>query len=797
MQANAEGRASVYQAGQSITINQYGGDSEVRQAAVVMTLSPDAEGQATVLLGRDQARAALLALLKPLESTSANTVVSVISGLAGVGKTALARHVASTALGRGWFTAAVFTDLHGYDPDPQARVLPAQLFSPLLRALGVSAIQIPSSSSEQAASYHQLLASMAIHGQRVLLLFDNVSSPAQVSALLPEARIHRVLITSRHTLGELDNVGLLELDTLHRSEAVALLAEVLRQRDPTDLRISQCPQEAAELARLCGYLPLALRITGALLAEDPTLPLADLVGELAEAKTRLDGLVYGERSVSAAFDLSWQYLLDRDELAAGLFLRLPINPGPEISGEAAAALADRSPQLTRRVLRVLRRGHLIEPGTSAGRWHMHDLLWLYADGLRRLQDSSDYPAAVNRLLRYYWATTEAAKNQMLDLPEQRESKSFAGRDEALAWLDVERPNLTGSVILAAEAGYQDLAVDLSLALSTFLRLRRHFDDYVVTATAGAKAATLLGDPRREAMAVSNLGLALAPQEAELTDEVLASHRQKCVMYRESGDRKAEAWALTNLGAALWAVGRFDDVIDAAQQASRIFGELGDSSGEAWSLTMLGLALQKAGQTDKAIDAHERASAIFRRATDHNGEAWALTNLGASLRAAKRFDEAINVGKQANVIFREADDGSGVGATLVNLGVALGGLRQYEEAVQALQQACKIFREAGDRQREATALSKLSIALLDLGHLAESIEAHKQAQATFQGVGDRYGEASSLTELGIALREAGMIPDAHRRWERAVKLFQEIGASGDAERVRSMIAETKGDSGSLA
>jgi tetratricopeptide (TPR) repeat protein len=794
MQADAQGRASVYQAGQSITINQYGGESEVRQAAVVVPISPDTEGRATVLFGRDQTTTALLALLRPPQLISAGTAVSVISGLAGVGKTALARHVASMALGRGWFTAAIFTDLHGYDPDPQDRVVPAQLFSSLQRALGVSAIQIPTSSSEQAASYHQLLASMANQEQRILLVFDNVSSPAQVSELLPDARIHRVLITSRHTLGELDNVGLLELNTLHQSDAVAALTELLRQRNPADLRISRFPEEAGELARLCGNLPLALRITGALLSEDSTLPLADLVGDLADAKTRLDGLVYGERAVSAAFDLSWQHLLERNEQAAQLFLGLPINPGPEISSEAAATLADRPPQLTRRLLRVLRRGHLIEPGTSAGRWRMHDLLHLYADGLRRLQVSFDYPAAVNRLLRYYLTTAAAAKDQVLDLPKLRESKLFTSRDEAFAWLDVERPNLTGAVLLAVDSGYHDLAVDLSLALSTFLRLRRHFDDYVVTATAGARAAGLLGDPRREALAVSNLGL--APQEARLMDEVLASHRQQCEMYRESGDRNGEGWALTNLGAALWAMGRFDDVIDTAEQASRIFGELGDGPHEAWSLTMLGIALQKTGQTDRAIDAHERARAIFRQAIDHNGEAWSLTNLGASLRAAKRFDEAVDVGRQANAIFREADDRTGVGATLVNLGVALGGLGRYDEAVQVLQQACKIFQEVGDRQREATALSKLGVALRDLGHSNEGIEAHRQAHATFQGVGDRYGEAESLTELGIALREARLIPEAHHQWERAVELFQKIGANGDAERVRSMIAETEENSGPL-
>ena len=614
------------------------------------------------------------------------------------------------------------------------------------------------------------------------------SSPTQVSGLLPDTSIHRVLITSRHTLGELDNIGFLELDTLPESEAVAVLAEVTRQRNPGDLRISQGQQEPVELVRLCGCLPLALRITGALLAEDLTMPLTELVADLTDTRTRLEGLVYGERAVSAAFDLSWQYLLERDEQAAELFLRLPINPGSEISNDAAAALVDQPQQIARRWLRILRRGHLIEPGSSPGHWRMHDLLRLYAEGLRQLHASDDYSAAVSRLLQYYLLAADAAKNKVFDLPQQEAAKLFADGEEALAWLDVERPNLTGAVRLATDAGYNDLAVDLSLALSAFLRLRRHFEDYVITATVGARAAGLLGDPRRHAAAVSNLGL--APQEAQLADDVVASHQRDLARYREVGDRNGEAWTLVNLGTALWSLGRYHDVIDIAQRTSRIFGEFGDSVHEAWSLTMLGLALQKAGRIDKSIDAHKQACELFRQVADQSGVAWSLNNLGDSLRAAKRFDEAIEVGQRANEIFREMGDHSGEGATLVNLGVALRGLGRFDEAVQALEQACKIFREAGDRQREAGALGNLGITLLNLGRFDESIEVHEKALAVFQGIGDRHGEASSLTELGVTLCKARFPHEARRRWAQAIEVFEEMDASYEAEQVRRMAAESE-------
>lgn len=789
MQADASDRGSVIQAGESITIHNYMSGGDVRQAAVVVQLSAAGEDREAVFVGRDELSAAITTRLDPDQPSSADSVVSVVSGLAGVGKTALVRHLATHALRRGWFTAAIFADFHGYDPEPKARIVPAQLFASILRTLGVSPGQIPISASEQAADYHRALMSMARQGRRVLLIFDNVSSQAQVNELLPESRAHRVLITSRHTLREIANTRLDELDTLPPDEATALLAKVLSECAPGDSRVSQHPRDAAELARLCDYLPLALRIGAALLAEDPALPIADLTGDLEDAKTRLEGLVYGELTVGATFDLSWRHLFERDASAARLFVELPANPGPEVSSEAAAALTGQPGPVTRRQLRALRRCHLIELGTVADRWHMHDLLRLYADKLRQLDASYDRAAAVSRLLGYYLARAGAANDLLLDQPASPQASAFASRDDALRWLDLERPNLTASVLVAEENGLHEPAVDLALAISLFLRLRRHFADYIVTATACVRAAGLLGDPRREARAVTNLGL--APQEAQMTDEVLAALHGECRKHRASGDRSREAWALANLGSALAARGRWSEVVEVAERVSMLFGALGDRPHEAWSLTMLGLQLEKAGRVSEAITAHRRARAIFQQIQDHNGEAWSLTNLGASLRAAQRFDEAIDAGQQANEIFRRVGDRSGEGASLVNRGIALLRLHRLDEAVQALGDACTLFRQAGDRQREAGALNSLGTALRELGRRDEGIAAHQRAHAIFAEIGDRYGEALSLTDLGMALQEAAMTGDAQRQWLLATELFGKIGADSDAERVRHMAREAGG------
>jgi len=171
--------------------------------AVVVPVVAHGVAASGVFVGRDGPVGELLGLLDPnRQGPGTTTVVSAVAGLAGVGKTALARHAASIAVGRGWFPGgAVLVDLHGYDP--AGRVEAAQTFGPLLRALGVDGEEVPPVEAEQAAAYHQLLAGLAEQGRPVLLVLDNVSGPQQVADLLPAHRLHRVVVTSRHTLGDL------------------------------------------------------------------------------------------------------------------------------------------------------------------------------------------------------------------------------------------------------------------------------------------------------------------------------------------------------------------------------------------------------------------------------------------------------------------------------------------------------------------------------------------------------------------------------------------------------------------
>ena len=256
-----------------------------------------------------------------------------------------------------------------------------------------------------------------------------------------------------------------------------MLDKTLRAARPGDSRITSDPDPARQLAVVCGGLPLALRITAALLAADPTLSVAELAGQLADEIDRLQTLHYDDGggtsapSVARSLDLSYRRL---DEATAQLFRLLPVNTGPDISTAAVAALAGQPTRQVRTVLGQLVQAHLLEPaGAGSGRWRMHDLLRLYARQLPATQpQEQELGQARGRLLDYYLNQARAAGAHLSALPGTSLPGIFGDRLDALAWLDAERPNLIAAAVMAASCGRDQVALFLPRSLSQYLILRQ-------------------------------------------------------------------------------------------------------------------------------------------------------------------------------------------------------------------------------------------------------------------------------------------------------------------------------------
>jgi tetratricopeptide (TPR) repeat protein len=724
--------------------------------------------QPAVFTGRDDELAALADLLDPAGTSGAVTVAAV-AGLAGVGKTTLAVQAGHAAVRDGWFPGGVlFVDLHGYDEQP---VQPGQALDALLRALGVDASDIAASAEERAGHYRSVLARIA---GPVLVVADNASSEAQVRPLLPGTGPHKVLVTSRHTLAGL-GARLIDITVMDEAASIELLDATLRAARPGDDRIAADPEAAGQLAGACGGLPLALEIAGALLAADEGLMPGELAGRLDDQARRLAALRYGEgsgmRSVEAAFGLSVGRL---DGTFASVFVLLAAAPGPDFSVETAAVLADMRFAEVRQVLSGLVRAHLIEaaPGVP-GRWRMHDLVRLYAQRLPADPAAASVrDRALDRLLSHWLAKTNAADQHLRALAGTPGPAVFAGRAEALAWLDGERASLTAAVPLAAAAGRDQVAMRLPLALAEYLQWRRRFDDKIAITVSSAEAARRLGDRPNEAAALICLGNALTG--ARRFAEAMTACQDAAAICREDGDRHREAMALENLGLALREVRRFEQAIVAHRDAAAIYNEVGNRHGEGMALSNLGLALREVRRFDEAIAAHQEAVVIIRQAGDRRREGAAMANLGAALAEAGRPAEAITAYEHAAAICRETGDRQSEGNALNNLGIALTAVGRFDEAITTCQDAAAIFRETGDRLSEGVALDSLGAALQRAGRYDEAITAHQDAIVICRETGDRHFEGMTLNNLGLALAAAGRFDEAITTCQDAAAILRETG-----------------------
>ncbi|MFF0374218.1 helix-turn-helix domain-containing protein [Actinoplanes missouriensis] len=313
--------------------------------------------------------------------------IVLVHGEPGIGKTALA--VRSAELLRDGFPdGCLHLDLRGVDPEPPDAGEVAGL---LLRALAVNPRRIAAGVGERCSQLRAIL-----RDRRCLLVLDNVADEAQLRPLLPGAGPGLVLVTSRRMLGGLEGVLRIALAPFAPAESAALLRAIAGQAaDPA------AAGDVAALARLCGHLPLALRIAGTRLANRPAWTVGTLVARLADADRRLANLHTGDTGVAAAFALSHAQL-SREGRA--LFRRLAHVPEAGFTAPLAGVLAGYDPDdASDRLDELVELGLLQHEG--ADRYRFHDLIRLFARERLVVEEPAGSRAATReRMVRWLAAS---------------------------------------------------------------------------------------------------------------------------------------------------------------------------------------------------------------------------------------------------------------------------------------------------------------------------------------------------------------------------------------------------------
>jgi DNA-binding SARP family transcriptional activator/tetratricopeptide (TPR) repeat protein len=571
-----------------------------------------------------------LATLDPVQEAS-TVVISAIDGMAGVGKTALAVHVAHRVSGR-YPDGQLFIDLHGYTRGVEP-VGPGEALDRMLRALGVAGPQIPAGLDERAALYRTCLAD-----RQMLIVLDNAATEAQVAPLLPGAPGCLVLITSRRRLAGLDQASILTLDTLPVPDAVTLFIRTVGEGGLS----GQPPELLVELVELCGRLPMAIRIAAARMRSHPSWTLSYLVERMRDRQDRLGELETGQRSVTAALDMSYQ---DLNSDQQRMYRLLGLHPGADIDVYAAAALFDTTPWYAQRVLDGLLDAHLLhEP--VAGRYRFHDLTRAHATRTA-LRDEPDHTlsAALDRLLDHCRHTASTAMGAAYPYEHDRRpqvpaagtpSPDLRSPDSALEWLDTNLPNLLAVARYASERGNAEHVRHLSTTLHRHLRTRGRYHDAITIHELALSTARASGHQAGEMEALTGLGRLhlMQGRPTQATDH----HQHALRIARSLGHRLGELDALSGLGLIHRMQGRFAPAADHYHQVLRIARALGDRLGELDALIGLGHIHRMQGRHTQATDHFEQALQIAR-AYGHPGELEALTGLGAIHRLHGRYAQA--------------------------------------------------------------------------------------------------------------------------------------------------------------
>jgi tetratricopeptide (TPR) repeat protein len=667
-----------------------------------------------------------------------------------------------------------YVNLRGTHADP---VDPTRALARFLRALGMDESALPEGLDERAEIYRQRIA-----GRRCLVVLDNAGSEEQVRPLLPGAPTCAVLITSRHRLAGLEGTHHLDLDVFEPDQATELMARIAGSD-----RVAAEVGGAADVARLCGYLPLAVRIASARLAARPHWRVAQLVQRLGDERRRLDELAAGDLDVRTSIGLSYDGLDDDSRRA---FRLLGLYEVPDFTAWVVAALMDITDERAGDLVDDLVTAHLVEvvgtDPTGHIRYRCHDLVRLYArERAVDEETEGERRSALRRVFGAWLALAESADDRMPAAeyaripgaaPRWRLDDHGAGSPPVgpMAWFEAERIALVSAVTQACSLEFDELAWELAGAALTFFDRRSFLDDWDRTHTLALECCRRTRNAKGRAVMARNLAHL---GEVRGRSRLLPHADDAIEMSREIGNRQLEADARIVWGAL------HRHVDPAAARASIEKGlSLARTEGHVPAALLaqvwLGQIHREAGDHEAAARSAELCLESARRHDLPSYEVLALRLIGMSRREQGNFQESEDAFTRALPIVRGIGDRTMEARMLTTLGelyVRWG----RAEARPILEQSLEL---AAGRDDFGRALAHRILGELDLSeqryddavvHLRPALEYYQQMEYT-------YGEAMTLHALGDIHAAVGDADSAKSAWSTARRLFERLGDTRHAE-----------------
>ena len=634
----------------------------------------------------------------------------IVQGMGGMGKTALALVLADKLAGL-YPDGQIMLEMKGTDANPlsasEAMAQIIRVYDPMFK---------PEKEEDLKGRYFEIL-----NGKRTLLLLDNAASREQIEPLLPPKRC-ALLVTSRNRFA-LKDLKQVDLDVLPLEDAEKLLLKIA----------ARIGENASELAKLCGCLPIALENAAYALLESRNLGVADYMKRLKDASKRLE-------LVEASFTLSYELLTP--ELQR-LWSMLSVFPADfDLAGAAAVWEMEEVPaeDALGKLIRWSLVDFLPDAQGEGGRYRLHDLARDFAES--RLDEAAREAARLRHAEHY---------REVLSFANEIFMQGKDGTLKGLQLFDQERANILSGQSWAEK--------NLEANSSAAIDLCKSYPN------AGVYVLDLRISPRER---IPWLKTAL----------------QAC---RKSNDKAIEVSHLGNLGNIYFYLGESRKAIEYYEKILAIHHEIGDRQGEESDLSNLGISYVNLGEFEKAVDFQEQALKISLEIGDRRGEGNFLGNLGNAYFGRGELERAIGFYQQAIKILKEIGDRRGEGVHMCNLGCACIQLGEFRKGIVICKQALKISQGIGDRRSEEIALGNLGNAYLELCEPYKAIQYYDHALKISIEIGDLISQGRLLFNMGLSLEKLGERDKATDLAASALQIFEQI-ESHFAEDVRKQLAE---------
>lgn len=499
----------------------------------------------------------VLAVVEPDNLTNQIPLKRVgIVGRAGIGKSALALHLAHRLKPYFPQKQTLYIDLRGTEPYPaSAEEVAARLF----RSQGMKAADLPETPAERLRLIHRWFAQ-----KDFLLILDNAADANQVLPLIPVEGHGLVIITSRHSLPELENAKIITLSELSQFEANEFLNRSVN-RDLIRLEI----ETAQEVVDLCDRLPLALNLVAGYLKHQSSPTLVQSVEQLRKERQQVEQLRLSLADIRPVFKLSYQQLSSQ---AASLLRLLGLLSHVHFSLSLAATLLEVGLNEASQIVGQLADGKLVRRLGGGHYCIIHDSVRLLARGQLAMEETpEERQVARLRICRWYIDACDVIKlglhpsssTHLAQVINSSKRQPLAKVEqqlwtEALNWFEQERSNLLNAVEWAYQAGAWEEVIALSESLVHFFNSLDLYPHWEQTHQRAIEAAQQLGDQRKEAQILNNLANAYLRQNQ--LDKAQSCYEQSIAQFLRLGAVEPAAKTLANSGILFMQQGELEQAI---------------------------------------------------------------------------------------------------------------------------------------------------------------------------------------------------------------------------------------------